>query len=60
MTDIRSKLRRIRHDESGATAVEYAVMMALILLVCFASIKAIGSPTTVPFTNAASSLGGGS
>jgi pilus assembly protein Flp/PilA len=57
---LRSNLRRFRTDEAGATAVEYAVMMALILLVCFASIKAIGSPTKVPFENAANSLGGGS
>ncbi len=56
----RPKLRLFRADESGATAVEYAVMMALILMVCFVSIKAIGSPTKVPFENAASSLAGGS
>ncbi len=52
-------LRRIRNflaDESGPTAVEYAIMLGLILMVCFASIAAIGSPTKAPFNNAASSL----
>jgi len=55
-----SNLRRWQTDESGATSVEYAVMLGLIILVCFASIKAIGSPTKAPFTNAANSLAGGS
>ena len=31
--------------EDGPTAVEYAVMLALILLVCFAAITTLGSST---------------
>lgn len=30
-------------DESGPTSVEYAVMLALILIVCIASIFAVGT-----------------
>lgn len=30
-------------DESGPTAVEYAVMLALILLTCLGAIAAVGS-----------------
>jgi pilus assembly protein Flp/PilA len=32
-------------DEEGPTAVEYAVMMALILLVCIGSIAMVGQNT---------------
>lgn len=34
--------RRLVQEESGPTAVEYAVMLALIVLVAAASIRAIG------------------
>lgn len=30
-------------DESGPTAVEYAVMMALIIVVCLASVTVLGT-----------------
>jgi pilus assembly protein Flp/PilA len=30
-------------DESGPTAVEYAIMMALIIVVCVVSITALGT-----------------
>lgn len=40
---------RLVHDlfwnDDGATAVEYAVMLALIIVVCFAVIAAIGTTT---------------
>jgi pilus assembly protein Flp/PilA len=32
-------------DEDGPTAVEYAVMMALIIVVCMASVTALGTTT---------------
>jgi len=34
--------RRLAHDESGPTAVEYAVLLGLIVLVAAASIRAVG------------------
>jgi pilus assembly protein Flp/PilA len=37
--------------DDGPTAVEYAVMLALILLVCFAAIVAFGSSTNKSFTS---------
>lgn len=36
-------LRRLRDDDSGATAVEYAVMLALIIGVCIGAISFFGS-----------------
>jgi pilus assembly protein Flp/PilA len=36
-------------DESGPTAVEYAVMLALIIVVCIAAISALGSNASNTF-----------
>jgi pilus assembly protein Flp/PilA len=36
------KLLRFLHNEDAATAVEYAVMLALILLVAISSISLVG------------------
>ena len=38
-------------DESGPTAVEYAVMLALIIVVCIAAITALGSNANNTFGN---------
>ena len=37
--------------EDGPTAVEYAVMLALIIVVCFAAVTALGSKTNSSFAN---------
>lgn len=37
-----SLLRRLRKNESGATAVEYGLIIALIAVVSVGTIKAIG------------------
>ncbi len=39
------KLRRFLEDESGPTAVEYAVMLALIIIVCIGAIASVGQQT---------------
>ncbi len=46
--------------EDGPTAVEYAVMLALILVVCITAITAVGSNANKTFNNAAlnSAIGG--
>ena len=36
-------------DESGPTAVEYAVMLALIVIVCLTAIQAIGTNANTKF-----------
>lgn len=51
-------IRRLVRSEEGPTAVEYAVMVALIVLVCFASIRAVGTNTAPTFQRTAQSLGG--
>ena len=46
-------LQRFLRDESGPTAVEYAVMLALIVVVCIAAITALGSNANKVFSNVA-------
>lgn len=36
-------VRRFVNDDQGTTAVEYAVMLALILLVCIVGVAAFGN-----------------
>jgi pilus assembly protein Flp/PilA len=44
--------------EDGPTAVEYAVMLALIIVVCIAAITALGSNANVTFTSVENVLAG--
>ena len=37
-------------SEDGPTAVEYAVMMALIIVVCLAAVTSVGSKANDKFT----------
>ena len=43
--------------EDGPTAVEYAVMLALIIVVCIAAITAIGTNANSTFSRVGSTLG---
>jgi len=43
------KLQRFIKDESGPTAVEYAVMLALIIIVCIASVTLVGKEADALF-----------
>jgi pilus assembly protein Flp/PilA len=45
-------------DESGPTAVEYAVMLALIIVVCIAAITALGSNANTTFSNVGTAIKG--
>jgi pilus assembly protein Flp/PilA len=52
--------KTIRHfltSEDGPTAVEYAVMLALIIIVCLVAIQSLGTNTKTTFTNIGNSLG---
>jgi pilus assembly protein Flp/PilA len=42
--------------EDGPTAVEYAVMLALIIVVCIAAITALGSNANKTFTTISDSI----
>jgi pilus assembly protein Flp/PilA len=44
--------------EDGPTAVEYAVMLALIVVVCIGAITTLGSNANATFSSVATSVGG--
>ena len=52
------KLINFFKDEEGATMVEYALMLALIAIVCIGAVTFIGSNANTVFTNAATQIGG--
>jgi pilus assembly protein Flp/PilA len=60
MKNLALKVRRFLVSEDGPTAVEYAVMLALIIIVCLTAINAIGTNANTTFQNVASSIGGAS
>ena len=49
-------LRRFLSSEDGPTAVEYAVMLALIVIVCLTAIQAIGTNASSTFQSVATLL----
>lgn len=60
MRSLAQKVQRFLVSEDGPTAVEYAVMLALIVIVCLTAIQAIGTNANSTFNNVANQLGGGS
>jgi len=56
MNLIRNKLCAFLQDENGPTAVEYAVMVALIIVVSIAAITSLGTKVSTTFTNTACSV----
>lgn len=56
MKVLASKLKRFLESEDGPTTVEYAIMLALIVLVCVAAIQALGTNTSAKFDEAANGL----
>lgn len=49
-------LRKILREEDGPTAVEYAVMLALIVVVCLVSINSMATETADSFDASAAEL----
>ncbi len=50
------KIKRFLAEEDGPTAVEYAVMLALVITVCLGSIQILGTQTSTSFQNFSNSL----
>ena len=50
-------LVRFVKDESGPTAVEYAVMLALIIVVCITAITALGTNANNTFSYVGTTVG---
>ncbi len=60
MKALAKKVHRFLVSEDGPTAVEYAVMLALIVIVCLAAIQAIGSNANTTFDTISDQLAGSS
>jgi pilus assembly protein Flp/PilA len=50
------KVTRFLKKEDGPTAVEYAVMLALIIVVCLVAITTLGSQANDTFSNVGNKL----
>ena len=57
LTKIRTRLVDFLKQEDGPTAVEYAVMLALIIIVCLAAIQIIGRNANSAFGTVGASIG---
>ena len=53
-----TKLAKFLNDESGATAIEYGLIAALVSVACIAALTAVGSNLQNIFTMVSSSLSG--
>lgn len=60
MSLLAKKLHQFLVSEDGPTAVEYAVMLALIVIVCLTAISSVGTNAKTTFSNIAASLGASS
>ena len=49
-------IKNFLESEDGPTAVEYAVMLALIVIVCLTAIRAVGTEASNRFTDVAAQL----
>ena len=56
MKNFAQKVTRFLKSEDGPTAVEYAIMLALIVIVCLTAIQAIGTNAKSAFTDIAEDL----
>jgi len=50
MKEFGLSVKKFLVSEDGPTAVEYAVMLALIVIVCLTAIQAIGTNANAKFT----------
>ena len=57
MKEFALSVKKFIVSEDGPTAVEYAVMLALIVVVCLTAIQAIGTNANTTFTTVAGQLG---
>ena len=58
MIPFAKSVKRFLVSEDGPTAVEYAVMLALIIVVCLTAIQAVGTNAKTTFTSVSAQLGG--
>jgi pilus assembly protein Flp/PilA len=52
-----AQVEKFLKQEDGPTAVEYAVMLALIIVVCLVAITSLGTNTNATFTSVSTAIG---
>lgn len=52
-------MKRFWHDESGATAIEYALIAAFVALTIIAGLRSIGGTLSNRLTNIATTMNNG-
>jgi pilus assembly protein Flp/PilA len=58
LTNFLASAKTFLADESGPTAVEYAVMLALIIVVCITAITTLGTNANSTFSKVGSTIKG--
>ena len=58
LSHVASSVMNFVRREDGPTAVEYAVMLALIIVVCLIAITALGTNANETFSTVSGSIGG--
>ena len=58
MWNVISRAKAFLANEDGPTATEYAVMLALIIIVALTAISALGNRVSAVFSELTTSLGG--
>jgi len=56
MKSLAKKVQRFLASEDGPTAVEYAVMLALIIVVCLGTITTLGQNADATFSDVSNDL----
>lgn len=60
MKSLVKRVRRFLASEDGPTAVEYAVMLALIIVACITIVTSLGQSVSSTFSTVNSSMSSGS
>jgi len=58
MNRFKLRLQRFLKSEDGPTAVEYAVMLSLIIVICLSAVRTVGNNTRTTFTAVAGQISG--
>lgn len=53
-----SRLSTLRHDDKGATAIEYGLIASLVSVVIIVALQAVGDNLIAAFSAVATALGG--
>ncbi|MFM7869886.1 MAG: Flp family type IVb pilin [Planctomycetaceae bacterium] len=56
MSKFTASVKKFLVSEDGPTAVEYAVMLALIVVACIVGVTAVGTKANAKFNSVATSL----